>query len=230
MRHYYRPIAFLALVSCLFSCNKSTNIPGNKLAEKCEPYDQFAFQRSFPDRDFDWKGWKNAMADIRTTTAAQAKSDDCAGNAGNWTQQGPANVAGRCNTLASKPDDDNTVLAGFAGGGIFKSTDGGVNWHPVFDDHLELCIGDITFDRNNPNVVYAGTGDPNIPAIVFNGNGIYKSEDAGETWHYLGLGEEGIISKVLVSPDAPETLFAAVMGNPYTPDEKRGIQKQGWWP
>jgi hypothetical protein len=185
----------------------------------------FSFQRSYPDRDFDWKGWKNAMQEVRLTLDAQAKPLDCAGVTGNWTEQGPANIGARCNTLAVKPDDENTVLAGFAGGGIFKTTDGGVNWRPVFDDHLELCIGDITFDPVNPNVVYAGTGDPNLPSIVFNGDGVYKSVDAGETWNYLGLGEQGIVSKILVHPTIPKILFAATMGNPYVRDEERGIFK-----
>jgi photosystem II stability/assembly factor-like uncharacterized protein len=197
----------------------------NTLAQHCEPYDQFAFQRSFPDNNFDWRGWKNALASIHTTATYEAKMTDCAGNVSAWTEQGPANVGARCNTLAVKPDDENTVLAGFSGGGIFKSTNGGVNWRPVFDDHLELCIGDITFDPSNPNVVYAGTGDPNVPAIVFNGDGVYKSADAGETWQYLGLSEQGIISKVVVHPAAPNTLLVAAMGNPYIRDNERGIYK-----
>jgi photosystem II stability/assembly factor-like uncharacterized protein len=166
------------------------------------------------------------MAKVRLDESAKAKMPDCGGNnLVNWTQQGPANVAGRCNTLAVKPNDENTVLAGFAGGGIFKSIDGGINWYPVFDDHLELCIADITFDPSNPNVVYAGTGDPNLPSIVFNGDGVYKSVNAGETWTYLGLSEVGIISKVVVDPTDPKKLLVAAMGNPYIRDEQRGIYK-----
>lgn len=165
------------------------------------------------------------MSDIRLAEKALSKSPDCGAVVANWTEQGPSNVGARCNTLAVKPDDENTVLAGFAGGGIFKTTDGGVNWHPVFDDHLELCIGDITFDPVNPNVVYAGTGDPNLPSIVFNGDGVYKSTDAGETWTYLGLSEQGIISKVLVHPNVPKMLYAAAMGNPYVRDNQRGVYR-----
>jgi photosystem II stability/assembly factor-like uncharacterized protein len=225
MPKIYNLILPFLMVVLLFSCKSHSPSTVSKLNNKCEPYDQFAFQRSFPDSDFNWKGWQHSMADIRVKEAAKAKLTDCVGAEVNWTQQGPANVGARCNTLAVKPDDENTVLAGFAGGGIFKSTDGGVNWHPVFDDHLELCISDITFDINDPNVVYAGTGDPNLPAIVFNGNGVYKSIDAGETWTYLGLSEQGITSKVLVHPDSPKILFAAAMGNPYIRDNHRGIYK-----
>ncbi len=216
---------FLLAISLLFSCSDKVIPPEHETADKFEPYDQFAFQRSFPDRDFDWKGWKNTMADIRAELSAQAKPSECEGNTSNWTIQGPENVAGRCNTLAVKPNDENTVLAGFAAGGIFKTTDGGANWRPVFDDHLELAIGVIVFDPNNPNVAYCGTGDPNVPSIVFNGDGVYKSTDAGETWTYLGLSEVGIVSKIAVHPNKPNTLVVAAMGNPFTRDEKRGIYK-----
>lgn len=225
MQKIYTAIASLALLAICFSCEKNAPRSQSKLDEKAAPYDLFAFERSYPDRDFDWKGWRNALTDVRGREIAQARSTGCAGNITDWTLEGPTNVPGRVNTLAVKPDDENTLLAGFAGGGIFKSTDGGVHWHPVFDDHLELAIGDISFDPNDPNVVYAGTGDPNMPAIVFNGNGVYKSTDAGETWHYLGLAEQGIVSKIVVSHTNPQTLFVSTMGNPYVRDNQRGVYK-----
>ncbi|MEO6039750.1 MAG: sialidase family protein, partial [Saprospiraceae bacterium] len=129
------------------------------------------------------------------------------------------------NTLAVKPDDQNTLLAGFATGGIFKSTDAGLNWHPVFDDNIDLAIGSLAFSSLQPNVVYAGTGDANMPSILFNGNGIYKSTDTGETWQYLGLAEAGIVSKIVLHPTNPQILFAATMGNPYVRDAARGVYR-----
>jgi hypothetical protein len=209
----------------LFSCGRNTIPHSDKLAEKSEPYDQFAFQRSYPDSVFDWQGWRKNLQQTRLSETAQSRQLNCGTNLSNWTQQGPMNVAGRCNTLAAKPDDENTVLAGFSGGGIFKSTDGAVNWHPVFDENPELSIGDITFDPSNPNVVYAGTGDPNIPSLVFNGDGIYKSIDAGETWQRLANTPTGIVSKVVVHPTNSSVLWAATMGNPYVRDNERGIYK-----
>lgn len=199
----------------------------DKLAEKSQPNDMFVFQRSYPDADFDWKGWCQALADVRLDEQAvgERNAAGCTGNVGNWTLQGPGNIGGRVNTLAVKPGDENTVLAGFSAGGIFKTTDGGVNWYPVFDEHLELSIGDITFDPSNPNVVYAGTGDPNMPATVFNGRGIFKSTDAGESWQYLGLEDEGIISKIQIDPSNPLNLYAATMGNPHKRDSQRGVYK-----
>jgi len=216
----------ILLFLLFFSCGKTTAPPMSKLEKKSRPYDLLAFQRSYPDPDFDWKGWRQAIQQTRMAESAQARGGSgCDGNQSPWTQQGPMNVAGRCNSLAIKPDDENTVLAGFAGGGIFKSTDGAVNWYPVFDDNPELAIGHIAFDPSNPNIVYAGTGDPNVPSIVFNGDGIYKSFDAGESWQHLPNSPSGIISKVIVHPSDPSTVWAAAMGNPYTRDNHRGIYK-----
>lgn len=219
-------LSFLIFFSLfIFSCGKNTLPQRDRLAEKSEPYDLFSFQRSYPDRDFDWQGWRKAVQQTRLSETAQSRELNCGDNQTNWIQQGPMNVGGRCNTLAVKPDNEDVVLAGFAGGGIFKSTDGTLNWYPVFDENMELAIGDITFDPSNPNVVYAGTGDPNVPSIVFNGDGIYKSMDAGESWQRLDNSPSGIISKVLVHPGNSAVLWAAAMGNPYIRDNHRGIYK-----
>jgi photosystem II stability/assembly factor-like uncharacterized protein len=221
-----RKLALLILpATILFSCGRNAIPHADNLAEKSEPYDQFAFQRAYPDSVFDWQGWRQTLQQTRLSETAPSRQLNCGTNLSNWTQQGPMNVGARCNTLAAKPDDENTVLAGFSAGGIFKSTDGAVNWHPVFDESPELSIGDITFDPSNPNIVYAGTGDPNIPSLVFNGDGIYKSIDAGETWQHLPNSPSGIVSKVVVHPSNSSILWAATMGNPYVRDNQRGIYK-----
>ena len=204
------------------ACQKKVS---DALATKAAPHDLFLIQRSYPDRDFDAQGWQKAMRRARQTEAVQERDNSCSGTLADWTLQGPANIAGRVNTLAVKPDQEQTLLAGFSGGGIFKTTDAGVNWRPVFDENPELSISDITFDPSNPNVVYAGTGDANMPAYVFNGEGIYKSINAGETWQYLGLQQAGIISKIIVHPAQPQVLYAATMGNPYVRTNERGIYK-----
>ncbi len=223
--HFYQLLPFLAVL-CLFSCEfRDEETEHEGLDEKAAPYEFFAQQRSYPDRDFDWKGWRKTLTRIRQAEMQQQRDNGCSGMTSNWTLQGPANIAGRVNALAVSPVDQNTLLAGFATGGIFKSGDGGVNWHPVFDDNLNLAIGSLIFSPTQPNVAYAGTGDSNIPLMAFSGNGIYKSTDAGETWHYLGLGEAGIISKIVVHPTDPQVLFAASMGNPYVRDEARGVYR-----
>ena len=212
-------LIFISLFS--FACGQKNLPKRDRLAEKSEPYDFFSFQRSYPDIEFDWKGWRRLVQQTRVAESAQSRGSNCGSNLTEWTQQGPMNVGGRCNTLAMKPDNEEVVLAGFAGGGIFKTLDGAINWYPVFDDNPELSIGDITFDPYNPNVVYAGTGDPNMPSIVFNGDGIFKSTDVGETWQRLDNSPEGIISKIVVHPSNSNVLWAASMGNPYIRDNHR---------
>lgn len=221
MKHV--PILFFGVILFLSgACQKKVS---DALATKAAPHDLFLIQRSYPDRDFDAQGWQKAMRRARQTEAVQERDNSCSGTLADWTLQGPANIAGRVNTLAVKPDQEQTLLAGFSGGGIFKTTDAGVNWRPVFDENPELSISDITFDPSNPNVVYAGTGDANMPAYVFNGEGIYKSINAGETWQYLGLQQAGIISKIIAHPTQPQVLYAATMGNPYVRTNERGIYK-----
>ncbi|MCC6461758.1 MAG: hypothetical protein IT260_14885, partial [Saprospiraceae bacterium] len=229
MMRFLTYVVFPLFLVAALGCGSGPE-PGETESEsldgKAAPYDQFAFQRSYPDRDFDWRGWRKNMAALRSDFNKKLGKHFLAdNNTADWTLVGPGNVAGRVNALAIKPGDENTVLAGFAGGGIFKTTDGGLNWVPVFDDHLELSIGDITYNPLDPNIVYAGTGDPNMPSIVFNGNGLYKSTDGGNTWKYAGLEQQGIISKVVVDPVHPETLYVATMGNPYVRDGHRGIYK-----
>ncbi|HND89305.1 MAG TPA: hypothetical protein PK971_13300, partial [Saprospiraceae bacterium] len=216
--------AFTSLL--LASCQPRFQPTRDFLAEKTGPYDLFAQQRAYPDSVFDWDAWREALRQARQREAVVAERGGCNGGSPSaWTLQGPANVAGRVNCLAVKPDNEDVVLAGFASGGIFKSSDGGGTWKPVFEDNLELSIGDIVFDPQHPDVVYAGTGDVNMPSQLFNGHGLYKSSDAGETWQYLGLGEQGIISHVVVHPTNSQTLYAAVNGNPYVRNDKRGVYK-----
>lgn len=226
MRHCRFLIFVLIALLALAACHRNQLPQRDRLAEKTEPYDFFAFQRSYPDPHFDWNTWRQALRHAREADVAVADRSGCgSSNPTAWTLQGPSNVAGRVNTLAVKPDNEDVVLAGFASGGIFKSTDGAATWRPVFEDNLELAIGDIAFDPQNPNVVYAGTGDANMPSQVFNGHGIYKSTDAGETWAYLGLGEQGIVSHIVVHPTDSQILYAAVNGNPFVRNDQRGIFK-----
>lgn len=216
-------------ISCGRNLQSAAVAARQKLLQKNEPYDFFSLQRSWPDTFIDAGAWQRAIAEARANDQAELarrSADPCAAlSAGEWTLQGPGNVAGRINSLAVHPVQPDVVLAGFSTGGIFKTSDAGITWRPVFDDHLELSIGCIVFSPHNPSVIYAGTGDPNMPSYVYNGNGIYQSTDEGETWQYLGLQDAGIISKIIVHPNDANTLYAATMGNPYVRDEHRGVYR-----
>jgi photosystem II stability/assembly factor-like uncharacterized protein len=221
------PLFALFLVSSCISLQKTkkdTPNPSRSLDKKMEPYDHFSQQRSWPDTVFDVKNYHIALENLKNEENTLSRNP-CMGSLANWINEGPANIPGRVNSMALQPGNDQLILAGFAGGGIFKSTDGAASWHPVFDNHLNLSIGHIAFDPSNPNTVYAGTGDSNLPSYLYNGNGVFKSTDAGETWSYIGLSQAGIVMKIVVHPTNSNLIYVATMGNPHIRDNERGIYK-----
>jgi photosystem II stability/assembly factor-like uncharacterized protein len=143
--------------------------------------------------------------------------------ANNWQIEGPNNIGGRVNTLAIHPTDTNTILIGMPHGGIYRSVDGGSNWNPVFDNQTTQNISVIVFDKNNPNTVYAGTGDGPLAGDARMGNGVYRSIDAGITWTYFGLKQVQTITKIIIDPANANHILVSGMGNPFTKDINRGI-------
>ncbi len=125
--------------------------------------------------------------------------------------------------IAGHPGDRNVIYAGAASGGIWKTTDGGLNWEPVFDDMDVASIGALAVSMSDPNVVWAGTGETNIRSMISIGNGIYKSTDAGATWQHMGLRETGRIGRLVIHPDNPDIVLAAAVGTAYGPQEERGV-------
>jgi photosystem II stability/assembly factor-like uncharacterized protein len=219
-------ILYILLIISQLACTSQQKLPTrNSLEERSAPYDHMSWQRVWPDTVFDWRAWRQTLRNAHLV--AEARSSDCnsVANPTPWTLQGPSNVPGRVNTLAVQPGNEDVVLAGFSGGGIFKTTDAGLTWRPVFDNFEQLSIGDIAFSPTDPNIVYAGTGDVNMPSYLYNGDGVYRSTDAGETWSYFGLGHVGIISHIIPHPTDPNALWVASMGNPYQRNEERGVYR-----
>jgi photosystem II stability/assembly factor-like uncharacterized protein len=134
---------------------------------------------------------------------------------------GPA-CGGRVCRACGVPGDPSTYYAATAGGGVWKSSDGGTNWKPIFDDQPAHSIGSIAVSPSDPNVLYAGSGEANIRGNVLAGNGIYKSTDAGKTWKHVWT-QEGQIGTLIVHPTRPEVAFAAVLGKAFGPNDERGI-------
>jgi photosystem II stability/assembly factor-like uncharacterized protein len=125
--------------------------------------------------------------------------------------------------VAGVPGDPNIFYAGAASGGIFKSIDGGVNWKPVFDSHPVSSVGSLAIAPSDSNIIWAGTGETFIRSNVSQGNGIYKSTDAGKTWKHMGLDKTGRIGRIAVDPRNPDVVFAAAMGHCYGPQQERGV-------
>src|SRR5215207_1143326 len=129
----------------------------------------------------------------------------------------------RVNAVAGVAGDPNIIYAGTPAGGIFKSTDAGLKWQPVFDGQIAASIGALAVARSDANVVWAGTGDPNIRPNIEIGNGIYKSVDAGKNWSHMGLDQTGRIGRVAIDPRNPSIVFVAAMGHGYGPQQERGV-------
>lgn len=215
-------LAVLAFI-LLFSRSQNLAEEVNNPSLLAYPAEEFFLARAYPDKFIDQR------LQLRRLSLAKEKA-----NFGEradsrfdipWTIQGPGNIGARVNTIAIHPDDDQVMLAGFAGGGLFRTTDNGHSWEPVFDDKFSLSIGDISFDPSNPDIVYAGTGDPNIGGYPSVGTGVYKCIDQGLSWNYSGLAETGIIAKVESHPTESDIVTCAAMGFPFAPNTDRGLYR-----
>ena len=129
----------------------------------------------------------------------------------------------RLTSVVGIPGQPNIYYVGAASGGIWKTTDGGVHWEPIFDSQPVSSIGALAIAPSNPNIVWAGTGEPWIRSHISVGQGIYKSTDAGKTWTLMGLEKTGRISRVVIDPKNPDVVLAGALGHAYGPQQERGV-------
>ncbi len=132
----------------------------------------------------------------------------------------------RAIAVVGEPGNPMVSYVGAASGGIFKTTDAGIHWNPIFDQMDNSSIGALAISESHPQQVWAGTGETFVirPAHA-NGNGIYKSSDGGKTWQNKGLKETILISKVIVDPTDTNTVYVAAMGHMHGPQQERGVYK-----
>lgn len=152
-----------------------------------------------------------------STCAAQIAMPDL-----HWRLIGPFR-GGRTRAAAGVPDQPNVFYVGQVDGGVWKSTDFGRTWHPIFDHEDTQSIGAIAVAPSNDNIVYVASGEGLHRPDLSVGDGIYRSDDAGKTWTHLGLRDGQQIAALAVDPANPNRLFAAVLGHPYGPNAERGI-------
>ena len=136
---------------------------------------------------------------------------------------GPAIAGGRVTAVAGIPGNPRVYYVGSAGGGVFKSTDGGLHWHAIFKHEATSSIGAIALAPSNPNLVWVGTGEANIRNDVIPGAGVYLSTDAGRTWRRMGLADVGQIGRIVVDPHDPDHVVVAALGQEWGPSPHRGI-------
>jgi photosystem II stability/assembly factor-like uncharacterized protein len=139
-----------------------------------------------------------------------------------WRQIGPFR-GGRTKAATGVPQQPNVFYMAPVNGGVWKSTDYGVTWNPIFDDQPTGSVGAIAVAPSNPNIIYVGSGEGLQRPDLSTGDGIYKSTDAGKTWTHLGLRDGQQIPQIIVDPTNADRLFVAVLGHPYGPNEERGI-------
>jgi photosystem II stability/assembly factor-like uncharacterized protein len=173
-----------------------------------------------------------ALVGIAGVSRAQERSDEEA----EGPKGGPKELAGlkyrlvgppaggRVSRVTGVPGDPLTYYAATASGGVWKSADGGFRWKPIFDEEAISSTGSIAVAPSDPNVVYVGSGEANIRGNVAQGNGIYKSTDAGKTWQHVWT-QDGQIGTMVVHPTDPDVAFAAVLGKPFGPNPERGVYR-----
>ena len=131
----------------------------------------------------------------------------------NWSAIGPTNLAGRILCLVWHPTDANTIYAGSASGGLWKTTNGGTSWFSLTDDLPSLAVGAVALEPGNPNVIYIGTGEGAFNADAVYGAGVFKSTNGGATWSTTGLSwaqsQNRAINKIVINPSNPQILYAA---------------------
>ncbi|HRK73412.1 MAG TPA: glycosyl hydrolase, partial [Rhodothermales bacterium] len=138
---------------------------------------------------------------------------------------GPAGMSGRVTAIAVVHDNPSVMYIGAASGGVWKSTDGGVAWTPIFDDEPVAGIGALAVNQQNPDIVWVGTGEGNPRNSENGGNGVYKSMDGGRTWIHLGLENTRNIHRIILDPTDPDVAYIGAKGPTWGETESRGVFK-----
>ncbi|MBB3696427.1 glycosyl hydrolase [Flammeovirga yaeyamensis] len=137
---------------------------------------------------------------------------------------GPTIMSGRVTDIDANPNNPNEFYSAFASGGLWYTNSNGVKFTPLFQDEASMTIGDIAVNWEN-NSIYIGTGENNSSRSSYAGNGLYKSNDKGQTWNHIGLENTQHIGRIVLHPKNDNTLWVASIGNLYSKDDHRGVYK-----
>ncbi|MGQ9919483.1 MAG: WD40/YVTN/BNR-like repeat-containing protein, partial [Bryobacteraceae bacterium] len=138
---------------------------------------------------------------------------------------GPALLSGRVTVLVAHPTHPATWIAGVASGGVWKTTNAGTTWTPIFQNEGSYSIGDVAMDPRDPNVLWVGTGERNAQRSVGYGDGVYRSADGGRTWKNMGLKQSGNIGRIVIDPRDSNVVYVAAQGPLWSAGGERGLYK-----
>ena len=142
-----------------------------------------------------------------------------------WRSIGPAFMGGRTVDLAGVQGRPNVLYMATASGGLWRTMDRGITWKSIFDDGGTLSLGAVAVASSDPNVVYIGTGEHNPRNSTSFGDGVYRSNDGGDTWTHVGLETTERIARIRVHPDNPDHVYVGAMGHAWGAHEDRGVYR-----
>jgi photosystem II stability/assembly factor-like uncharacterized protein len=227
MRFFYYLLIALLLSTSIASSQKDGSKFLNKISEDKTQLEmpkayhrfvEFMKERAYPGTEIDRDNRIRAIKD--TEKILKQKNNKLLMHAQQpvWENIGPYNVGGRVKAVEVHPTDPDIVYIGAAAGGIWRSKDGGSNWKTLFDFESAIAVGALSIDRNDPNIIYAGTGEPVVGFAkdfrgtpTYLGYGLYKSTDAGDTWEYLALSDVGAFSRIFVHPLNSDLIYAGAV-------------------
>jgi photosystem II stability/assembly factor-like uncharacterized protein len=225
----FAPLLVAVLIS-IFYCMAVSTRPSQqtnalvRIAEETGPNQypsEWAWlQRTFPYFKADPTAHVEALKQAQTARRLAKSSVTVS-----WQFAGPTNIGGRVSALAIDPKNPTIVYAGAATGGVFKSSDHGVTWNPIFDEQAVLPIGDIAIDPNNSNILYVGTGEANGGHNNFPGAGVFKSTDGGATWQLAGLEKTTSIGRIVIDPTNSNRVYVAAVGSYFGAGSDRGVYR-----
>lgn len=186
--------------------------------KKQAPSEWFFRQRSYPLGTID--------PALRAASLEQARALKAATeSAAIWVQRGPSNIGGRITTMTINRQNPSILYAGGADGGVLRSTDAGTTWTPLFDDQPSLSMGAIAVDPMDGTIIYAGTGESNTSGDSYDGVGMFKSVDGGDSWFPIGLEATRRIGKIVVHPTNTAVVYVAAIGPQFSATPDRGVYR-----
>lgn len=178
-------------------------------------------QRAYPDNIINKRAITEARTQFKDIMSTRSSQEN------DWEFLGPLNTGGRITDAAISPDNNDHLYVTTAVGGVFRTFDKGQNWEPIFDDIAVPSIGNIAIAPSNAQRIYIGTGEANGSATsgAFLGNGVYRSDNGGDTWTATGLEDSNHIGRIVVDPQDQDRVFAAATGILYGKNDERGIYR-----